>query len=1281
MFWRFGGYANVSTIDTILERDNFELEELLDESDLVQELKQHNARLVEYLRDPQVLEKLLRYVVAPKLEPVASPDDEEEDEDGDEKAKNALRASTASEGSSRADDTSREDREKKRNRYALVSTEILSSDTWSMYDALMESKPLLRDFWQFLKRDAPLDPLQASYFTKVNESLFDKKTEEMLDLLKSMDGAVQDILRHVECPMIMDLLLKIISLERTESGQGIVEWLYTQNVMSALVSFLSPEHSWATQTSAADFIKAIITVSANASQNEQACIGPNELTRQLVSKPCVEQLIKYMLGGGNPLTCGVGIVIEVIRKNNSDYDPEGVDINAPPSSRDPIYLGTLLRLFAEHVPDFMNLILNAPAQNQHLSSTFGNKIEPLGFDRFKTCELMAELLHCSNMMLLNEQGAEELIAARDAQRHRLRAEGQLLPVSNREPAPAEDLSMRVSQSSAPEQGRKLEVMNATVEDDGFEEVSHAADEDNTHGVVELPDAPAQPPAPLVDRDDEEFVDEPLTSPNPGAHDPAVTPHPPSKEGVETPGRDEAMTDIPATGSAVEGPQSQSEETPERAQDLGTQEPEQTVKTGSTPPVSEGENADNKIGSAAPVEADSTAHGEIQPRPEDIPAPLFSRENSQSISGEPSSSAEGASGTTVTASPEQDPRLDQAKIEDSLAPQPAQPGGDSSVATGDAAEPAPSAPAQPKPVVGDFLKMQFVEYRVVPTILSFFFRYPWNNFLHNVVYDIVQQVFNGPMDRGYNPTLAISLFEAADITNQIIKGQLASEKSQAESKTRMGYMGHLTLIAEEVVKFTERHPPELLSEVVLEKVMAPEWVNYVEGALAETRERDNAILGGVRPEVAMNRAGGQGLMGGGFSGLSSIGLGGGASSALADAGLNGGSDVAEGAGGGGMGPFSISSGTLMSGFGSSSDEDDDEEQDTEEDVNNEFRAYTDPLNANHNSMDPPSIPPPPPPPPPLNIPPSRARLQLAARLAMNKKNAAAAAASNGGQEGSSPPTADDATGSGVFRMPNTSASERLRNPFADYEDDDDDNSGSGSSDGEPETVEGEESLGLGTGNSTWHRGSWWRDVVRGSRGRRRRSGSRDEGDAQDMEIERFGDGRDDDSSDEESGRRLADDDYIEDEEFGDFAMPEVEERTTSSTVSGIDPFRKSILHKPTAVHPTASTIKSSGISPFSSLWPFSREKKEGEEAATVTTKSQESNASAPAGSAQGNGGGITEEPVELAEEEEEKEAVIGEDGKKIDRAVEATRRTSIEDPDEDEVDVGEEMIVHRGAGVQ
>lgn len=225
MFWRFGAYANISTIDTILEKPDFTLEDLLEEGDLIQELKQHNAKLVEYLREPEVLRSLLEYVVTPKLEPVAAPDDEEQEEEQDgDKGKGLSLPFSRPRASSRATDNGKEEEgERKRNRYAYVAAEVLSSDNWSIYEALMESRPFLRTFWQFLKRPIPLDPLQASYFTKVNESLFDKKTEEMLELLKSLEDAVPDMLRHVDCPMIMDLLLKIISLERTESGQGIIE--------------------------------------------------------------------------------------------------------------------------------------------------------------------------------------------------------------------------------------------------------------------------------------------------------------------------------------------------------------------------------------------------------------------------------------------------------------------------------------------------------------------------------------------------------------------------------------------------------------------------------------------------------------------------------------------------------------------------------------------------------------------------------------------------------------------------------------------------------------------------------------------------------------------------------------------------------------------------------------------------------------------------------------------------------------------------------------------------
>jgi SIT4-associating protein SAP185/190 len=223
MFWRFGGYANISTIDTILEKPDFTIEDLLEESDLIQEIKQHNTKLIEYLREDKVLEKLLEYVVAPKLEPVATPENDAQDDD--ERGKGRLLPFSRPRASSRAaaGDSEEEESEKKRNRYAYVAAEVLASDTWSIYEALMENKQLVRDFWNFLKRPTPLDPLQASYFTKVNESLFDKKTEDMIDLLKALPGAIADLLRHVECPMIMDLLLKIIALDRTEGGQGIVE--------------------------------------------------------------------------------------------------------------------------------------------------------------------------------------------------------------------------------------------------------------------------------------------------------------------------------------------------------------------------------------------------------------------------------------------------------------------------------------------------------------------------------------------------------------------------------------------------------------------------------------------------------------------------------------------------------------------------------------------------------------------------------------------------------------------------------------------------------------------------------------------------------------------------------------------------------------------------------------------------------------------------------------------------------------------------------------------------
>lgn len=243
MFWRFGGYANISTIDTILDKPDFTLEELLDESDLIQELKQHNSKLIEYLREDNILEKLLEYVVAPRLEVFATPDDPTDDE---AKGKSRLLPFSRPRASSRATDVTEndeEEQEKRRNRYALVASEVLSSDTWSIYEALTENRDLVRKFWKFLERPAPLDPLQASYFTKVNESLFEKKTDDMMELFRTIPNVVPELLKHVECPMIMDLLLKVIALDRNEGGQGIVEVRKSSPLPACILSHPTQPHT------------------------------------------------------------------------------------------------------------------------------------------------------------------------------------------------------------------------------------------------------------------------------------------------------------------------------------------------------------------------------------------------------------------------------------------------------------------------------------------------------------------------------------------------------------------------------------------------------------------------------------------------------------------------------------------------------------------------------------------------------------------------------------------------------------------------------------------------------------------------------------------------------------------------------------------------------------------------------------------------------------------------------------------------------------------------------
>jgi SIT4-associating protein SAP185/190 len=191
-----------------------------------------------------VLEKLLRYVVASKLEEQPQEEPNEEESEPKERRGSVLdpffgrsRSRSRSKSLSKNEGEEEESKEERqRTKFAYVSCEILSSEVWSISEAVLENREALRKFWSFMKQPAPLDPLQAGYFTKVNETLLDRKTEEMLEFFKSLDNIVPDMLQHVDCPMVMDLLLKIISLDRSEGGQGIVDVSFTHNMVLGLLN-------------------------------------------------------------------------------------------------------------------------------------------------------------------------------------------------------------------------------------------------------------------------------------------------------------------------------------------------------------------------------------------------------------------------------------------------------------------------------------------------------------------------------------------------------------------------------------------------------------------------------------------------------------------------------------------------------------------------------------------------------------------------------------------------------------------------------------------------------------------------------------------------------------------------------------------------------------------------------------------------------------------------------------------------------------------------------------
>jgi len=136
-------------------------------------------------------------------------------------------------------------------------------------------------------------------------------------------------------------------------------------------------------------------------------------------------------------------------------------------------------------------------------------------------------------------------------------------------------------------------------------------------------------------------------------------------------------------------------------------------------------------------------------------------------------------------------------------------------------------------------LEIIKVGCIKTCLSLFFQYYWNNFLHQTVLDLVQSILEGPSDE-----LRIELFKPENkLLDQILEANIKNEEVVSKPKGhRLGFMGHITIISQAIVKAGEKYPETIGSQ--LEK--HEKWQQYAGFVLTEILKTESRPLGGHKP---------------------------------------------------------------------------------------------------------------------------------------------------------------------------------------------------------------------------------------------------------------------------------------------------------------------------------------------------------------------------------------------------------------------------------------------------
>ncbi|CAI0453005.1 unnamed protein product [Linum tenue] len=351
MFWKLPILSASSPVEAILDKENFTLEELLDEEEIIQECKALNSRLINFLRDRAQVEQLLRYII----------------------------------------DEPQEDSESKRAfKFPFIACEIFICEIDVILKTLVEEEELMDLLFSFLEPERLHSALLAGYFSKVVVCLMLRKTVPLMNYVQAHQDVFRKLVDLIGITSIMEVLVRLVGADDHvyPNFVDVMQWLADSNLLEMVVDKLSPSCPPEVHANAAETLCAITRNTGSALATKLS--SPNFVARifghaleDSHSKSGLIHSLSVCISLLDPKRfTNASLMMHSFRSQHMyeapiPVNPETIDAMLP-------RLGDLLQL------------LNVSSDEKILPTTYGQLKPPLGKHRLKIVEFIAVLLKTGN---------------------------------------------------------------------------------------------------------------------------------------------------------------------------------------------------------------------------------------------------------------------------------------------------------------------------------------------------------------------------------------------------------------------------------------------------------------------------------------------------------------------------------------------------------------------------------------------------------------------------------------------------------------------------------------------------------------------------------------------------------------------------------------------------------------------------------------------------------------------------------------------------------------------